>query len=220
MRRLSDSWTNTFGKLGFQRKRKRRARRQRVFRRRSAIESLESRQMLAITVNTLVDELDTWVEGGSGNYVTIVNSTFSANTSGWRGGGLYFSATTAVTSIVNSTITQNTATNGGGGGIFTDAPITLHNTIVAQNSGIGWWNGQPFYTHNDLYREYGSYSAASSNNLIGVVGWSGITAANGNLIARNGHRVIRVLRHLVITAGQRRRMRYCRLALRLTPEVM
>jgi predicted outer membrane repeat protein len=63
MRCLPNSWISTFTKLGI-RKSKRRTKRLSYYRRRPTIESLESRQLLSITVNTLVDENDGINVGG------------------------------------------------------------------------------------------------------------------------------------------------------------
>ncbi len=56
MRRFPGAWTDTLAKLGFRRKRKKVGRRDNYRRRRPQIEALEPRQMLSITVDTLVDE--------------------------------------------------------------------------------------------------------------------------------------------------------------------
>jgi CSLREA domain-containing protein len=62
MRSLPGSWSRTLSALGFSRGRVRRGRSALAKGRRLAVESLEPRQMLSITVTTLADEL-----GGTGN---------------------------------------------------------------------------------------------------------------------------------------------------------
>ncbi len=64
MRRFPSSWTSTIGKLGFRRRHKRTGPRTGTRQRRPAFEYLESRQMLSITVDTLVDENDGINTGG------------------------------------------------------------------------------------------------------------------------------------------------------------
>jgi hypothetical protein len=56
MRRLASSWGVTFKKLGLRRSKRWSPKKPAAFHRRSAIECLEPRQMLSITVNTLDDE--------------------------------------------------------------------------------------------------------------------------------------------------------------------
>src|SRR5690349_926496 len=66
MRRLATSWSRTLHQLGFRRVVKKR-RAKMVSTRRSLIEPLEPRNLLALTVNTLVDENNVYVVGGSSN---------------------------------------------------------------------------------------------------------------------------------------------------------
>jgi hypothetical protein len=101
---------------------------------------------------------------------TVTDSTFSGN-SAMFGGGLY-NASGSTMLVSNSTVSGNHASNSGGGIAATlNDPTTmlsgtrLNNTIVAGNTfdvaggGLG----------PDLY---GFFDAASSNNLIGAVGFA------------------------------------------------
>jgi len=87
---------------------------------------------------------------GGGLYIfslsrtTNTNTTISGNTAGGNGGGLYFYAGYASPSLFNVTVANNIADSdnngsGNGGGLYaaTSMPITLTNTIVAQNSDMG-----------------------------------------------------------------------------------
>jgi hypothetical protein len=75
--------------------------------------------------------------------ITIENSTISGNTSGSRGGGVFWegllqyrgdtSAGSPLLTITHSTITLNTAGGSGGGGVFASGG-TLRNTIVSGNT--------------------------------------------------------------------------------------
>ena len=99
---------------------------------------------------------------------TLSNCTIDSNSAGSSGGGVYIAAGTGHT-IVNCTITGNSGSGTGGllgpGG----GGLTLHNTIVAANSG-GPGN-------EDLSSS--TFNAANSNNLIGVIP-SGIGITNGS----------------------------------------
>jgi hypothetical protein len=57
-------WLNAIAKFGFRRQRKGSSNHHSKYRRRLRVESLESRQLLAVTVNTLVDERDGSVVDG------------------------------------------------------------------------------------------------------------------------------------------------------------
>ena len=104
--------------------------------------------------------------------LTIANTTISGNQAA-GGTGAIFVEWHAHLTIVNSTITNNEALSGTVGGIMvndSDSVVTLYNTIVAGNIDH-LWSG----LHRDVGKNSGSYDAASSNNLIGVVGWSGLS---------------------------------------------
>src|SRR4051812_35376369 len=80
MRRFASSWSGTLSKLGFRRKRVRSKNRQGVYHRRPAIESLEPRHLLSITVNTLVDENDGINVGGVSLRDAIAQSAITTST--------------------------------------------------------------------------------------------------------------------------------------------
>ncbi|MEX2169736.1 MAG: choice-of-anchor Q domain-containing protein [Pirellulales bacterium] len=94
--------------------------------------------------------------GTSGTHSQIVNSTFSNNS----GVALYIPGS-AYVDVINSTLSANTS-NSLPGGIyrsFTSQTVTLHNTIVAGNTGSGG-------AASDLSAS--GFSPDSSYNLIGV----------------------------------------------------
>jgi len=115
----------------------------------------------------------------------VTNGTLSGNsTAGLNayGGAI---AAIGVSIVTNSTIVQNHATAGPGGGIYHDmvngTPITLRNTIVAQNTDNGT------APDADVAPAVGSVTFLDS--LIGNNTGSGLTAApvgtpdsNGNLV--------------------------------------
>ncbi len=116
---------------------------------------------------------------GAGASVTIRNSTFSGNVAPWRGGGLWFNAVNTPVTIVNSTIAYNTAEDGGAGGLHSDATTTtLLNTIIAKNVAPTFSGGTEFHTHDDIWSTV-SLTASSTHNLVGNVGWSGLSNAAG-----------------------------------------
>jgi len=119
---------------------------------------------------------------------TIANSTFSGNRSK-EGAGLSLredlSTVNTKVTIVNSTVTDNHTksgstyiTGGYAGGIqafsVTGTPdVTLHNTILAGNTAHN-------YNHHDVW---GALQSASSHNIIGQAGSSGLTNnVNGNQV--------------------------------------
>ncbi|MBL9162638.1 MAG: hypothetical protein JNL18_07910 [Planctomycetaceae bacterium] len=123
-------------------------------------------------------------ETGTTN-LSIHNSTFSANWSNGNGGALLFqkgaSSAGMTASITNSTIAHNSAippaTAGLGGGIYNTssaAVVTLHNTIVAKNTASNT-------TYHDVSGSV-TGGGASSHNLIGQVGSSGLTNVTGNKV--------------------------------------
>lgn len=123
--------------------------------------------------------------GGTSTF-TIESSTFSGNQA--KGGGaIYFqtfAGTTVTGSIQNSTIAYNTAAIFAGGGItnLNGATITLHNTILANNTA-----GDT--TYHDVWGTL-TGGGASSYNLIGQVGGSGlVNNTNGNKVGTTGTRI-------------------------------
>src|SRR5271157_1225772 len=134
--------------------------------------------------------------GGLENFgtTTLTNCTVSGNSAGFRAGGLYNGGTLTMT---NCTVSGNSADFGAGvyngtlnnlgptamltnctvsgnsgylGGLSTQgAPVTLTNTIVAENAGA------------DIYAALSSLSG--TNNLIGTGAAGGLTnGVNGNLV--------------------------------------
>ena len=121
----------------------------------------------------------------NGGTATVVNSTFAGNTADF-GGGLY-NRDGGTLRVINSTVSGNRANQRGGGisATLNDPTTTpsgtrLDNTIVAGNSF------DPALTESaadprgpDLY---GFYDPASSNNLIGSLGWAKGLVASRNLL--------------------------------------
>ena len=74
-------------------------------------------------------------EGGAlanvGGTLTVVNSTFADNRAGDAGGGIANLGGSAT--ITNATLSANAAPRGGG--LFTDGPLLLRNTILANSTG-------------------------------------------------------------------------------------
>ncbi|MBK8023790.1 MAG: right-handed parallel beta-helix repeat-containing protein [Chloroflexi bacterium] len=67
--------------------------------------------------------------------VSIINSTFSDNTAGGNGGGLYANSTGTMT---NSTFSGNSATVSGGGiYVSGSATLALNNNLIANSPGGG-----------------------------------------------------------------------------------
>ncbi len=125
-----------------------------------------------VTVNSSTFSNNTAGGAGGGLFnagtAIIINSTFAGNSASY-GGGLY-DADTATMVVHSSTISGNYATFGGGIAAPLNSPttepsgITLFNTIVAANT---------FDSVNGLGPDlYGFFSAASSNNLIGALGFA------------------------------------------------
>lgn len=112
----------------------------------------------------------------SGAEATIVNSTFSGNTSEYRAGAFQLTGNSSMT-IVNSTIAYNDAvTSDGGLRSISSVPVVLHNTILAQNTAPG---ANPDGS--------GTLDSGGQNNLVGAHAGSGSldTVVNGNLIGIN-----------------------------------
>ena len=96
----------------------------------------------ATITSSTIDGNSTPTAGGGGinspfTDLTVVNTTISGNTSGggfgFGGGGILATLTSARTTIINSTIVQNDS-GAGAGGIFTDEPLTVENSIIADNT--------------------------------------------------------------------------------------
>ncbi|MGO9463201.1 MAG: Ig-like domain repeat protein, partial [Isosphaeraceae bacterium] len=138
-------------------------------------------------VNSTIADNQGGYGGGIVNFggtLTVVNSTLADNTSGEGGGIIDFGGTLTV---VNSTIAYNTSADNGnpGGGIWTQAPVTLNNTIVAENNPSG--NGDDldgqgngtFTGSNNLVVYDATGTLNSSDNLLGVDPGLGLLANNG-----------------------------------------
>ena len=108
------------------------------------------------------------IHNKSGANATIFNSTFSANTAGWLGGGI---ANFGTLTIKNSTLTENSANNitsSKGGGIYngTGGNLTVANSIISANS-INSTNTSPEIHNSGILIIQG-------NNIIGFNDGSGI----------------------------------------------
>jgi hypothetical protein len=123
---------------------------------------------------------------GATTNLNVESSTFSGNSADAAGAIGFQNAvgTTITASIVNSTIAYNTATTLSGGGIvnLNGSTIVLHNTILANNSASNT-------TFHDVWGSVAG-GGASSYNLIGQVGGSGLThSLNGNKVGTTGTRI-------------------------------
>ena len=70
---------------------------------------------------------------------TLTNNTFTGNTAGYSGGGIYV---TGESTLTNNTISGNTAVNRGGGGVYagvyaSGSTVTLTNNIITGNTSSG-----------------------------------------------------------------------------------
>lgn len=112
--------------------------------------------------------------GGTSAYATIINSTFSGNSSEKWGGAIQVYGTSNVLEIVNTTIVENHS-DGTVGGLRNSSSglVRLHNTVVANNSG------SYSYTVDAEGAIGGAPAEPSSHNLIGV-GYSGLAIVNGD----------------------------------------
>ena len=128
--------------------------------------------------------------------MTIRGSTFNSNQAGNDGGAVHSDASSASLLIQNSTFAANTAPTASAiatgaasnawdhltvvdnvGGVAIDlyqVGVTMRNSIVARNTGDG--------AITSLGNGNGTFSAQSTNNLLGVGNWRGITnGMSGNL---------------------------------------
>jgi hypothetical protein len=131
----------------------------------------------------------------NGGTATVVNSTFAGNTADF-GGGLY-DRDGATLRVSDSTVSGNRA-NQRGGGIAsplndpssTPAGTRLNNTIVAGNSFDPSFTESAADPHGpDLY---GYYDPASSNNLIGSLGFAKGIDPGHNLVGSVENRTSRI----------------------------
>lgn len=114
---------------------------------------------------------------GSDTYdavLMIINSTISNNRSAGDAGGIKVGNSSHL-QIINSTIADNEAeTVAGGITVAYGAEALIQNTIIAGNLDQ-WWGG----VYRDVSVYYGTIDSSSADNLIGIVGWSGMsTTAN------------------------------------------
>jgi hypothetical protein len=125
-----------------------------------------------------------------GGWMTVVNSTFYSNNASEKGGAIFFSSTSPHQSVLtNVTIAENWCNFlpfAAGGGIWVDpnstAPLTLNNTIVADNFNEASTGASP--TADDIA---GVVGGASADNLIGAGGAGGLqNGANGNQVGVAG----------------------------------
>lgn len=81
-----------------------------------------------------------------GASLTLQQSTVTDNTAVGTGGGIYDAGGSSIT-LQDSTVSNNTAgnnVNGGGGGIFSSGTVTLANSEVTGNEGVGLGGGIHF----------------------------------------------------------------------------
>jgi hypothetical protein len=148
--------------------------------------------------NLLLDSVEITASSGGiifgfdGN-LTVQNSAITEN----NGPGIYSTNTSIM--VVNTTISGNMATTPAGGGVTTWGG-TFVNTTITDNAAWGaYLNGSgtlTFYNsivsqnaYADLWKATyatGSFSTASSNNLFGDVGNSGLTSDNGIILGATG----------------------------------
>jgi Ca2+-binding RTX toxin-like protein len=143
--------------------------------------AVDTGDVLEISGSTISDNTGSY-SGGLGIFafiedahLTITNSTISSNTAtvGIGGLGVYFDSHLLIT---NSTITKNSGYDVGG--VFVNdstCVLTLQNSIIADNVS-SLWDG----FNEDVGRNAGTFDSASSYNLIGKQGWSGITGTTAN----------------------------------------
>ncbi|MFZ4611974.1 MAG: choice-of-anchor Q domain-containing protein, partial [Gemmataceae bacterium] len=142
---------------------------------------------LTVTNSTISGNSAGFAGGGIYNnsgILTLSNSTLTGN-SVYKGGALYNRGGSTAT-ITNSTFSGNTATrSGGGGGIYNDAILNIANTIIANSTKGGDYNGGAGGTVNLIS------PSTAANNLVssGSFSWATTkTSAEINLgpLANNG----------------------------------
>ncbi len=101
--------------------------------------------------------------------LSLVNSTLSGNAATTQGGGAIYQISSAATAAINySTLVNNTASSGAGGiWLNLGSGLTLHNSIVASNSG------------GNFAVAGGSVLVSQGYNLSDD--WTGVTMAAGDL---------------------------------------
>ncbi|MCA9235938.1 MAG: hypothetical protein KDA44_10735, partial [Planctomycetales bacterium] len=116
--------------------------------------------------------------------IKVVNSTISTNDAALQGGGFAVNGSSTLTTFVNATVVRNTTAGAGGGLSTLGRTVTLHNTILAENT-----NSATMAASNIA----GTLAAASSYNLLGTgvslpAGAGNFTAADAGLgdLADNG----------------------------------
>jgi hypothetical protein len=131
----------------------------------------------------------------SGTKLNVVNSTIANNSAG-TGGGIAVGGGNATVS--NSTLARNSADHSSGGVDNGATSFTLSASIVAGNVGgipkvADDWGGQ-------------AASSASSYNLIGAAGDSGLTNGNGNRVGTDASPIYPFLADLADNGGPTRTM--------------
>jgi hypothetical protein len=130
--------------------------------------------------------------GGVGNYffLTVLNSTLSANSTALDGGGIRsgtFKAPGSVT-VINSTISGNSASGGGGGIAIYYGSLTIVNSTISGNSAGDVGGGIANYTGGVQVANstISGNSAASGGGIYNVAGQFGGTIEISNTIFNAG----------------------------------
>ncbi len=83
--------------------------------------------------------------------LTISNgSTISSNTNQYSGGGIWLGSTTNTSTITDTTISSNTTANGHGGGIYATSPLTVTSSTIESNSTNSGKEGGGIYANSTL----------------------------------------------------------------------
>ena len=83
--------------------------------------------------------------------LTISNgSTISFNTNQYSGGGIWLGSTTNTSTITDTTISSNTTSNGHGGGIYAASPLTVTSSTIESNSTNSAKEGGGIYANSTL----------------------------------------------------------------------
>ncbi|ABU58935.1 beta strand repeat-containing protein [Roseiflexus castenholzii] len=122
----------------------------------------------------------------NGGTLTVINSTFSANSASgpWGGGGGIYNASGGTLTVTNSTFSGNSASGPfGGGGIFNAGTLTVTNSTFSANSagfGGGIYNGGTLTVTNSTF----SNNSASGTGG-GIFNDGGATLTLKNTIIAN-----------------------------------
>ncbi len=137
---------------------------------------------------------------GTGNLLTIVDSTFTGNRARGQGAAIQLAGAAGTASIVNSTLSGNVS-SGQGGGIRTDSSLslTLNNVTITDNSatlgaGIAMPSSSSVATitlsntivagndGDDCYTASGKFLISGGYNLIGSDSGCTVSTATGDQI--------------------------------------